>query len=137
MKLIYYLMDLTKGAILTAEFIVCVALAIGIIFLFGLIMRHLIVPAHDRIWKFKRKKIKKISAKELFMDGLFFMILIFWVPFLLLLAIGSLYVAITSIISGNILNSILGVALSLFFGIKLWYMFEHRSKAKKRWKKRK
>jgi hypothetical protein len=109
---------------------------IGIIFVFGLIMRHFVVPTHDRLWRYKRKK-KIISLKELFMDGLFFLILILWFPFIIILTLGSLYIAITGIIEKNILSIIIGIALSTFFGAKIGYMIEHRSHAKNRWKKKK
>jgi hypothetical protein len=107
----------------------------GLIFLFGLIMRHIVIPTHDRIWKYKRRK-KIIDLKELFMDGLFFLIMILWFPFILILTLGSLYIAVSAVIEKNILNAIIGIALSTFFGAKLGYMLEHRSHAKKRWKKK-
>jgi len=106
----------------------------GIIFLFGLILRHIVIPTHDKIWKYKRKKKISNNLKELFMDGLFFLVLILWFPFLIILTLGSLYIAISSVIEKNILNAIIGIVLSTFFVTKLGYMLEHRSHAKKRWK---
>ena len=106
---------------------------IGMVFLFGLIMRHIVIPTHDRFWKYKRKN-KKGDLKEVFMDGLFFLILILWIPFMLILTLGSLYIAVSAVIEKNILNAIIGIVLSTFFGAKIGYMFEHRSHAKKRWK---
>jgi hypothetical protein len=99
-------------------------------------MRHLVIPTHDRIWKYKRKN-KGSKLKELFMDGLFFLMLALWFPFILILTIGSLYIAVSAVIEKNILNIFIGIALSAFFGAKLGYMLEHRSHAKKRWKKKK
>ena len=113
-----------------------IIISIGVIFLFGLIMRHLVIPTHDRIWKYKRKN-KGSKLKELFMDGLFFLMLALWFPFILILTIGSLYIAVSAVIEKNILNIFIGIALSAFFGAKLGYMLEHRSHAKKRWKKKK
>jgi uncharacterized membrane protein YcaP (DUF421 family) len=68
------------------------------------------------------------------MDGLFFLILILWFPFILILTLGSLYIAVSAVIEKNILNTIIGIALSTFFVTKLGYMLEHRHHAKKRWK---
>lgn len=109
---------------------------IGAIFLFGLIMRHIVVPTHDKLWKYKRKKWGA-NFKELFMDGLFFLVLILWFPFILILTLGSLYIAVTAVIEKNVLNAVIGIVLSTFFGAKLGYMIEHRSHAKKRWKTKK
>jgi hypothetical protein len=96
-------------------------------------MRHIVIPTHDRIWKYKRRN-RKGDLKEVFMDGLLFLILILWFPFILILTLGSLYIAVTAVIEKNILDSIIGIVLSTFFGAKLGYMLEHRSHAKKRWK---
>ena len=109
---------------------------IGIILLFGLLMRHIVYPLHDKIWKYRRRK-KGTTLKELFMDGLFFLIIILWFPFISILTAGSLYIAISSSIEKNILNTLLGIALTIFFGSKLWFMLEHKKRAENRWKKRK
>jgi hypothetical protein len=106
---------------------------IAVVFSFGLIMRHIVIPSHDKIWKYKRRN-KKGDLKEVFMDGLLFLILILWFPFILILTLGSLYIAVTAVIEKNVLNAVIGIALSTFFGAKLGYMLEHRSHAKKRWK---
>jgi hypothetical protein len=112
-----------------------IVIIIGIIFLFGLIMRHIVIPTNDKIWKYKRKK-KASKLKELFMDGLFFLMMILWFPFIIILTLGSLYIAASAVVERNILDIIIGVALSTFFGAKLGYMIEHRNHAKNRWKKK-
>lgn len=121
--------------LLTVAVVIGIAVAFGLILLLGLILRHIVTPIHDKIWNHKRKKERNIfRLKELFMDGLFLLIMMLWLPFISILAVGSAYVAIVSISEGNVLNSILGIALTLFFASKLFFMLEHRSHAKKRWK---
>ena len=111
-------------------FAICV-----ILFAFGLIMRHWMKPFHNKIWKHKEKK--KTSLRELFHEGVFLFILTYWIPFILLLTFGSLYFAITSAIEKNIFKTILGLLFTIFFGFKLWFMFEHTNHSKKRWNKKK
>jgi hypothetical protein len=122
-----------NGVIFSLLILLGIIVSIGIIFLFGLIMRHIVIPTHDKIWRYKRKKIGS-GLKELFMDGLFFLIMILWFPFIIILTLGSLYIAVSAVVEKNILNIIIGIALATFFGAKLGYMLEHRSHAKKRWK---
>ena len=99
----------------------------------GLVMRHFIRPMHDRIWKHKRKKEKSFS--NLFSEGLLFFMMIIWFPFIILLTFGGLYIAITSLIAGDVLKTIIGFLFTIFFGAKFWFMFEHKEHAKKRWAK--
>ena len=110
-------------------FAICV-----ILFAFGWIMRHWVKPIHNKIWRHKEKK--KTSLAELFHEGVFLFILTYWVPFILLLTFGSLYFAITSAIEKNMFKTILSLLFSVFFGFKLWFMFEHKEHAKKRWSRK-
>jgi predicted permease len=129
-------MEGDNGVIFSLLVLLGIIIFIGVIFLFGLIMRHIIIPTHDRIWKYKRRN-RKGDLKEVFMDGLFFLIMVLWFPFILILTLGSLYIAASAVVEKNVLNTIIGIALSTFFGAKLGYMLEHRSHAKKRWKRKK
>jgi len=119
---------------LSIIFLVGIIAFIGIVLAFGLIMQHIIRPVHDKMWGHKKKK--RTDLKTLFLDGMFLLIMALWIPFIVLLTLGSLYVAVTAVIEKNILNSIIGIALSVFFGAKIGYMLEHRIAAEKRWKRK-
>jgi len=115
---------------LILELIFGLIIGIGIIFLLGFIMLWFIRPLHDKIWK--QKIERKRNAHSIFVEGIWLKVLLIWFPFILILALGSLWLAITSLLEGSIFGFILGLILATFFGAKIYYMFEHREVAKKK-----
>ena len=117
-------------SVISVSFLI-VVLAIGL----GTIMRHFVRPTYNKIWKYKEEK--KTSLRNLFSEGLLLGIVMLWFPLVIFLFFASLYFTINSIGDGNVLASVFGVLLSLFFALKIWFMFEHKEYAKKRWESKK
>lgn len=98
-------------------------------------MYYIIRPIHDRVWRYKIKRSKKIN--DLVWDGMLLIISIAWFPMMIGLVCLGVYITISSIINFYIGGILGGLILTLLFGFQIFYMWKHREKAKKRWAKKK
>jgi len=117
-----------------SEVILIIALLFLVFFVLGFLMIYIIRPIHDRIWGYKIKR--KVTPHSLFFEGAWLHFLIYWFALIIALTLVGVYIVVTSLISLNILGIIGGLLITIFFGFKAFFMFEHHERAKKRHNKK-
>lgn len=115
-------------------FIISLIVFVISILLFGWIMIHFVRPIHDRIWGYRIARA--VTLRNLIHEGIWLTILILWFSLMFSFVALGIYLIVHAIINKEIIPGLLGITLGIFFSSKIFFMFEHTERTKKRHNKK-